>query len=290
MMTLKQRIYSRVYEQHWTLGFIEDSLIDIVDGKPPVIHYVKDIPRDRWFADPFILDYDDTVIHVLAEEFCYNIHRGRIAKLTIDRHLFRLLDYGIVLDLSTHLSFPFIIRKNGKVFIAPENSESGSWSLYEYDFATDYLKKEGILVNKPLTDAIMTNFFGEELVFSTHIPTQNGNILYLYSPEGILLKTLPLSSNTARNAGDWFIIDNTVYRPAQDCNDDYGKAVIIQEVKQSGDGFTFTDVCRITSTHPRFTTGCHTFNNYKDLTVLDVHGYRRPNLVGIVNTVKRLLR
>ena len=104
-MSFHSKLSHFINEQHWTLGFIEQPLKDIIDGKPYEIIYVKGMPRDRWFADPFILDYDEDRIQVLVEEFCYKLCRGRIAWLSFDRKSYRLLEYKIILDLPTHLSF-----------------------------------------------------------------------------------------------------------------------------------------------------------------------------------------
>lgn len=289
-MNIKKRIYKFINEQHWTLGFIEKPIEDIVKGIPFEIHYIKEMPHDRWFADPFILDYNDSTILVLVEEFCYDIRRGRIARLTIDRHTYTLLSYEIILDLPTHLSFPFIRRKNGKIYIYPENSESGSWNMYEYKLSSDTFSLVKTVSTEPLTDAIITDLIGDEMIFSTHLPTQNGNTLSVYAADAILRQELKFPTNTARNAGDWFCIGEKVYRPAQDCNNGYGCAVIIQEVTKTNDTFAFTDVCRIVSTNPKFTTGCHTLNHYNGLSVVDVHGWRRPNLVKWDNRIKQLLK
>lgn len=289
-MSFRSKLYHFIYEQHWTLGFIEQPLKDIVEGKPYETTYVKGMPHDRWFADPFILDYDEDKIQVLVEEFSYNIRRGRIARLSIDRKSYRLLEYKIILDLPTHLSFPFILRKNGKVYICPENSASGSWNMYEYDPDTQQCIKVRTILKEPLTDAIITGLLDEEYVFSTHLPSQNGNTLSMYSVHGVLQQELAFPAKVARNAGDWFRIDKKVYRPAQDCDHGYGCAVIIQEIKQADGSLKFNDICRIKSTHPKYTTGCHTLNHYNELSVVDVHGWRRPRLVKWVNNMTRLIK
>jgi len=290
MLGIKKILYHFINDQKWTLGFIEQPLKDIVEGKPYVIKYMEGMPHGRWFADPFILDYDEDRIQVLAEEFCFNLHRGRIARLSIDRKSYRLLEYKIILDLPTHLSFPFIQRKNGKVYICPENSASGSWCMYEYDPDSQQCIKVQTILTEPLTDAIITDLLDKDYIFSTHLPNQNGNTLSVYSVYGVLQQELVFPSKVARNAGEWFCIDERVYRPAQDCDNGYGRAVIIQEIMQADDSLKFNNVCRIESNHPKFTTGCHTFNHYNGLSVVDVHGWRRPRLVKWVNYTKRLLR
>ena len=288
-MKLYDRLYHYVYEQRWTLGFIEQPVEDIVNNRPYKIHYVKGIPRDRWFADPFILDYDNKTIQLLVEEFCYSIGRGRIAKLTIERSDYRILEYHIILDLPTHLSFPYIIRKGNRIFIAPENSSSGGWHLYDYNIENDALKRIKTLSGEPLTDAVIIDLFGESLVFSTQKPSQNGNSLQVYTADGVLLQKFLFPADVARNAGDWFRINDRVFRPAQDCSNSYGGAVIIQEVIRKDDGcFDFRNVRQIVSTHPTYTTGCHTFNRYNDLIVVDVHGYRRPRFVKVIGIIRKL--
>lgn len=286
-MSIHSILSRYINEQHWTIGFIEQPLRDTIKGKPYEIHYVKGMPRDRWFADPFILDHDDDTISVLAEEFSYSVRRGRIALLNFDRHTYSLQDYKIILDLPTHLSFPFIQRKNGKVFVCPENSESGSWNMYEYNPSSNQCLKKHPVVEKPLTDAIITGLLGKENIFSTQLPNQNGNVLLMYSVGGVLQQELAFSTKVARNAGEWFCVDGQVYRPAQDCNNGYGRAVIIQEVTKIDDSLEFTDIRRIESTHPKYTTGCHTFNHYNGLSVVDVHGWKRPGLVKWVNATKK---
>ena len=42
--------------------------------------------------------------------------------------------------------------------------------------------------------------------------------------------------------------------------------------------FEFRDVCRLVSDNHKFNRGLHTFNHYKDLSVVDVNGYKREVL------------
>lgn len=288
-MRIRHLLRSFIYEQHWTLGFVEDPIMNLLDGKAFEIHYVNSMPKDRWFADPFVLDYDENIIKVLVEEFSYKLHRGRIALLIIERNKYNLVRHKIILDLKTHLSFPFIKREDGKVYVYPENSESGSWTRYEYDSDSEQLINPKVVVNEPLTDAILTEALGEKLICSTKKPNQNGSELTIYTEKGEIIQEISFPSNIARNAGDWFFEGNKVYRPAQDCNGAYGTAVILQEVTTKDDGYFFKDVRCIKSTNPHFTTGCHTFNSYKGMTVVDVHGYRRPSLVKVANIIRKIL-
>ncbi len=290
-MSLRSRIIDYCIIQRWTLGFTEQPLKDIIEGAPLDVHYIKHNYYDRWFADPFILDYDEENIFVLVEEFLDKTKLGRISKLRIDRKSYSLLDITPILELDTHLSFPAIMRKEGIIYIYPENATGRGLALYEYNDKTESCKLVKDISKEPLADAIITDVLDKTLMFTTQIPNHNGNELYIYQfkdakPELISKARFP--SNVARNAGDWFRSSDKVYRPAQDCdNDVYGSAVVIQEVDCNDGNFCFRDIRRIESTNKNFTTGCHTFNHYNGLTVIDVHGYRHYTAA---KTFKKMFR
>ena len=48
-----------LYDNHWTLGFPQNSISDIINGGVLNIKWMKNPSKDRWYADPFILGYDD---------------------------------------------------------------------------------------------------------------------------------------------------------------------------------------------------------------------------------------
>lgn len=283
-MNIIRSICNKLSAGCWTLGFIEEPLEDILGGKPININYLSHNYNDRWFADPWILEVNDKIIRVLVEEFTYKEHCGYISMLEIDRSNYKLLNSKIILKLSTHLSFPAILRENGNIYIYPENADGEGLGLYEIE-TNGNCRHIRTLSKEKLADAIITKVFGEWLMFSTHIPTHNGNELSIHKIDiengsTRYIGKQSFESNIARNAGEWFCFNNKVYRPAQDCNGSYGKAVILQEVSRKENGsFVFTDIRRLTSSLTRYNTGLHTFNQLNGLSVIDVHGYRYPQSV-----------
>ena len=282
-MGLKNSISYFITEKCWTIGFVEDSIEDILSGKKPSIKWLKSSYKKGWFADPFILDVNNDEILVLVEEFLYSENKGRISLLTIDRKSYKLLAIRPLLSLNSHLSFPAIMRQENKVYVYPENGLNNTLDLYIYlDAGSQKLIYESNVMKAPLADAVITDLFRQRLMFATELPIQNKNVLNVYKPDGAQYKkvnSITLSSNVARNAGDWFEFDGTVYRPAQDCNQIYGGAVIIQRVEQTDEyTFSFKDVARIESDNKFYKLGCHTLNFYKGIAVVDAHGYRRARL------------
>ena len=290
-MTFKQRIRSIVIGQRWTLGFTEEPIDKIIDGCSLNIHYLKGQPKDRWYADPFILKHDNEKIILLVEEYLYKTRLGRIAQLTISRKDYSLISDEVVLELDSHLSFPAIKRVGENVYIYPENANGLGLALYEYNSEKNQAVYLKTISDEPLADAIITSVFGNQLMFATTIPNHNGNILNVYdfddNGHSVLKAKLYFPTNIARNAGDWFKVGNTVLRPAQDCNGGYGKSVILQKISHKGNEFEFEDICRIESRHPRYNTGCHTFNYHKGIGVIDVHGYIHYHLAAIYSFLRK---
>ena len=203
------------------------------------------------------------------------------------------LNVDVVLELPTHLSFPIIKRSGDDIYIYPENGASNNLVLYKYNPNTNTCKTEKILAKGYLADAVITDLFGEELLFATVVPNHNGKDLMIYKEKGKIyqeVNKVHFESNISRNAGDWFTLNNKVYRPCQDCNERYGEAVIIQEVSKVDDTLSFKKVNRICSTHHSYKLGCHTLNHYKGLIVIDVNGYRRPLLAKMVGAIMKFVR
>lgn len=280
----------------WNIGFVEEGLEDALTTNKLNIHWAKKRIKDRWFADPFILDVTDDEIIILAEEYCYNVRRGRLARVTFDRHTYEEKYFSIILDLPTHLSFPFIHRKDGKVYIIPENSASDSSTIYEYDDCRQALEPLHQVADLPLTDATLFEMKGQHYLWSTMLPTPNGNLLSIYAFDNNTLKigkrlfTVELPKNTARNAGECFCVNGQIYRPAQDCTVCYGNGVVLQKVDCVDGQWQFTDVNSFYPQSFRLNQGIHTFNHYNGLIVVDGRGYRHPILGRIVNHILNIIR
>lgn len=250
--------------------------------------------KEKWFADPFILDYDDHKIVVLVEEMDYKIGRGRIARLLIDRETNTITDVKILLDLSTHLSFPAIERIGEDIYVYPENSASGNLKVYKYRKDSESLDPVYILIDEPLTDTIIKEIDGEKYIFSTQMPNPNGNQLNVYKKAETgytLMQEIQFADNTARGAGDWFVENGQLIRPAQDCNGYYGVGLVFQNVVFKDNRFYFEEINRIG--HPKGYDGMHTFNKFKDMCIIDL---RRPvypliyyPLKFISDTIRRML-
>lgn len=286
------RIYKYCVKHKWEIGFLTSSIETILAGEKPKVWWVKHNYEDRWFADPFILEENDEEITLLVEEYYEPIGLGRIAKLRIDKKSHRIVSNELVLQLDTHLSFPAIMRKDGKIYIYPENYKSGKLYLYEYDLNTNQCKLAGVLCDVPLTDAVYRNIDGIDYIFSTRGENPNGKNLGVYSrgEDGkfTLSNTILFQENIARMAGDFFKVGTELYRPAQESNTTYGHSISLQRIENDKGTFKVKEVVRLTSPHKIHKLGFHTFNKLGNTIVIDVKGFRRPFLGTICYFFKHL--
>lgn len=274
----------------YNIGFVDGSLESIIEGEPIKVNWMKHSYKDRWFADPFILDVTDNEIIVLVEEWYDPIQRGRISKLIVDKSSLCLLELKIMIDEGSHLSFPSIEHIGNEVYIYPERA--GSFlERYRYDHEKDSFEKDCRVSDLPLTDSVITDLFGQRLLFSTKMPDANGKELGIYSwddkrKELVRLQYYHFDENISRMAGSFFVYGGNVYRPAQVCIKSYGDAVSIQEVSNENGKWNFKEVRRIYSPTKDFDLGFHTFNEYKGVIVVDGLGYRRPRLSRFLRGIK----
>lgn len=282
MLELFKKTTKYLRSSYWNIGFVEEDIRDVLNADHLNIHWLHHPYRDRWFADPFFLSVDESHIVLLAEEFCYASQKGRIAKLVIKIDGYVLEEMKIILELPSHLSFPFIFRKADTIFMIPENCKTGQATVYEYNSQTDEVKQVSVLCHLPLTDAILIKMPDDRrYILSTKEPTQNKNHLHVYAVDTDTWKMneqpiqdICFESNIARNAGDIFTCDGIMYRPAQDCNKGYGHGVVIQQMNYADGQFSLKDVRTFSSDIPEFDMGYHTFNLMNGLIVIDAHGHR----------------
>ncbi len=312
-MCIKQYIKTLSAER-WNIGFINTSLDDILYKKDIHIEWMKHNIQESWFADPFLLDVTDSCFIVLAEEFTKRLNKGRISKLIIDRHTYKLEEVEVVKELNTHMSFPVIIRepwflerekvdkeeKGNFVYIMPENGESGKLKIYKYNFSINKLEDAFIVLEEDVADAVPIKIGKDVYMFCTKKPMANGNVLYVYKWDKgvckfILIGSKVFNENVARMAGCFFVHNRKMYRPTQECNIQYGHAITLQEITCNGkslcetseldiESLEFKEVRRIYSTNPKLPIGMHTFNTYKGIIVTDALGFDNMWIRKILHT------
>lgn len=250
------------------------------------LHIVRNPYKTKWFADPFILTENNDAIQFLVEEFDSNVKKGRIARIVVDKAKDEITECHIILELPTHLSFPSIYRIENEIYVHPENSASGKSTIYRYDVLEDKLVEPIVLVNAPLTDAIIRNEGGRFFMYATEIPKQAGPKLAVFDSESILLpfkkmKEIDFGNRTARMAGQFLKTSNGEIRPAQDCIYDYGEAVLFYK--------EYEKMSEIRPKGWRY-EGLHTFNTFGTSFVIDLKKYDYAWVHYLLKTLVRKLK
>ena len=282
-MKIKEWI-KRNRESAWKLGILENGYNDLRKGR---IKYVNNGKYEgkKWFADPFILDFDVDNIYLLVEEYDYDINRGRIAKITVRKSNYTIVDCTIILELPTHLSFPTIYRQGDKIIVCPENYSGGGFYKYEYDQINEKLIRIGTISTDKLVDTTIIELNGVFYMFSTYEPFPNGSLLTIYRSDTFdgpyeTYQEVLFNENIGRNAGFIFQHNGDMIRPAQESDYSYGHSIVFQRVRLENGKFEFEKVWRYETTHPTYKLGTHTYNEYKGMGVVDYKGHRNP-LVGL---------
>lgn len=289
-MGMKPTLYKRLLRSRWELGLVKDGLDGVFADKPLEVDWIINPCRDRWFADPFVLDVTDDYVYVLAEEYEFKTRKGRIAKLSVNRRTHKIDSFVILLELPTHLSFPNILRKDGHVYVYPESAYSGKLDLYEYDRLQEKLVFIQTICDDVVWDSSIFDMAGAPLLFTART---NDYYLDIYSWDAdksrfVFSQSIPSQDKSSRMAGQPIAYGGKTYIPTQYCEKVYGGGVVIKEVLPDGNTFSFKVVKRLESPHPKRRIRMHTLNVYKGVAIIDVGGYDYPWFGKLILTLGRL--
>lgn len=278
---------------NWNIGFTNCSPEELISTKRlSRIRWMKHPFKDRFFADPFILNVSKDIITILVEECKFEDPKGIIVELDVDRKSMRMLKRTVLLEKNTHLSYPAIIRYEDKIYVYPENGASGQLNIYKYDNAT--LKDPICILNVAVADSTIVNFDNLFYMVTSHYPnTQNEVFLYASKSPLTLFKLdkdTPIQKDIScsRPAGNWIIVGDNYYRPSQDCKKRYGSAIAVMKVYPNCN-FKEEKLFTLEPNSFRYNRGIHTLNFYNDICVVDGYGYLYPLLGRILNVIIKLI-
>ena len=268
-------------DQNWNIGFLQMTPEELLEKRTlGRISWMKHPFKDRFFADPFILKLTDSDITILVEECEFDKNKGCISELVVDLKTMELLERKIVLELDTHLSYPAIYFEGGHIYVYPENGESGSLNLYEYDPQKRRLFFVKTIINDNLYDSTIYKLKDSSVLFATKWPNTQKD-LYLYKSEKydgnyIELGCSVLGLQNSRPAGNLFSLNEKLYRPAQNCLKRYGSGIEIMEIQQLLNNYSEKKIFSIKPSSFKYNLGLHTINFKDGWCVIDGYGYLYP--------------
>ena len=260
----------------YNIGFITkgiDSVMEqgVLRGD---ITWLKHPYRDRFFADPFLLNSDEEYYYILCEEYFFWEEKGKITMLKVNKRNFSLLERKVIIEENTHLSFPLCTY--GGDTILPESSASDKYVAYTLDKESHEIISKKIVLDEGTIDAVIYKS-GQNTLLLTGKKKIPSTELYLYkkNDEGkfVSCSDEPVLSNNrqARSAGNLFVWRGKVYRPVQDCKGRYGRQTKIMEITDLGENkYSAKEYITVNSfENPPFNETMHTFNVYDECILVD---------------------
>lgn len=225
-------------------------------------------PQGRAFADPFPMDHPSGDA-MLFEDYEPGSERGKIVAVSLDS----ARGAGtpeLVLSRDTHLSYPFLLRDEGHVFMVPESRQAREVELLRStDFPLGWHHERVLINGLSATDSTLFRHGGKIWLFAALSPDGDAAVdeLHLFSAPALDGRWTPHPANpvvsdvrSARPAGALFHHGDQLLRPAQDCSRAYGWRVVLNRVEiLNGSEYRETPVGRIEPVG-RSVTRVHTYN------------------------------
>lgn len=289
------RLINELSKQLWNIGFCECNPDSFIKNKGlPRIKWMRHHYRDRWFADPFLYTVTDKKIVVFVEEFSFSLRKGVLCELEIERTTMRLLQRWELLSLDTHLSYPIWMRIDGKTYVYPENGMSGHLCVYEYNEKEHKLYNPTPILMDAVADSSIIRIGETFYLVATKYPNTQKD-LYLYSSSSFwgpysLTSIRPVQTDKAmsRPGGNWFIVNNQIYRPGQNCKMGYGKSLAILRTFIDDSSYNEAYCFKVEPGSFRYNLGLHTINFLDGLCVIDSHGYKFPMIGRVLDMLRKL--
>jgi hypothetical protein len=272
----------KLFFKRWIIGIFRDNIMEIIRNKifDPDINWLEIKSLDTYYADPFLMSSKEGSYKILLEDFSFSENYGKISLMTLDTS-FKQVNYKVLLDTKSHLSYPFAYTENNKTYIFPEAGQSGKLSCYEYDPVNETIVFLQDILDLPLRDSTIIKQNDKYWIFGTLTENVTDYKLHVFFSDNLLGPYVshpanPIKSGLDGNrpAGNFIVIDGIIYRPTQNCQITYGESMTINKITELNEHNVVEEpymTIRINNSN-RFNHGMHTIhtiNALDDLIVVD---------------------
>jgi hypothetical protein len=233
-------------------------------------------PADAFWADPHAIEFNGRN-YIFFEEWDYKKNKGHISSMEFkDDGSFS--DAIKVLEQPFHLSYPFVFKSEGELYMIPETSANKTIELYRCtDIPYKWEFVMNLMENVHAVDATLFHHDNKWWLFTNMVETEGASSLdelfIFYSDDFRSREWKPHALNpvisdarTARPAGALFKIGEKIYRPSQ-CSDGlYGRSTNINEIiTLTESGFLEKKIASLVPEQG----GVHSFSKCGSITVID---------------------
>lgn len=237
-------------------------------------------PKDRFWADPFVLQRDQKY-YVFLEELIYSQNKGFISVMEVDAQG----NYSKpvkILEEPYHLSYPFIFEDKGQLYMIPETKNSKSIRLYKcLDFPYKWKFQSNLIEDVLAVDSTIAHIDNTYWLFTNMAYNKETCIhdeLHLFYADSLESNSWkphpenPIVSDVkkARPAGNLFFHNGSWYRPSQNCAKRYGYGLQLNKIIEINEQHYKEElVSSIVPDTIRKMAATHTLNSAADLVVMD---------------------
>jgi hypothetical protein len=244
-------------------------------------------PRGHFYADPMLIEHEGQV-WMFFEDFVYKQMRGRIGCAPV-RADGSIGEATVCLDLPYHLSYPFVFRHDGEIFMIPESYQNEGIELWRATNFPFSWKLEKTLFKGEFVDTTPVLHEGRWYFFTAPVE-RNSKPAFgaLFSSDSLTgdwvhHPSSPISTDVrdARSAGAIVKVGNRLLRPVQDCAENYGRRIHVEEILELSP--TAYRARRLHSIEPDWEPGLrgvHTYAHSAGFEVLDAVRLQDRHLLG----------
>jgi hypothetical protein len=274
-----QKKFKKLFFQSiWKVGIV-DLPIDKIKSNNYKVEWFNNSPKYfGFYADPFYLKIKNKN-YLIFEDYSFILRKGRISIAEIQE--LKLVNKKIILE-DKHLSYPYIIENNNKLYMICESYKSKNLGLYEINQENISLKFiKNIFENHEAIDPTIFKYNQNFWLFWSKIENANGE-LYLSYSNNLLNDFSPhpknpikVSNQSSRSAGNIFETNGKIFRPSQYCKKFYGEKIVINQIlKLDEHDYQEKELYEISSTtNHNYKTkkmlGIHTITAYDNKTIID---------------------
>lgn len=285
----------------WQVGIVHRPIGDLIDPqilKDARITWLPDPGSFRFNADPFCLCHDGDCT-VLVEAYDYRVKLGEIHYYTYDSD-WRLIASGVALRKPFHLSYPYLIREGGEIYMLPEAHRSGTLTLYRAERFPDRWTPAATLLDIPAIDASVIRYQDRWWMFyalpgkdqrafrELHIAWADA----LTGPwHGHVSNPVRQGADASRPGGTPFVRDGRLCLPMQDCRTGYGASLNLLRIDTlTPDVFAAEIVSTLSpdGLHSGYPDGLHTLSGDGEISLIDVKRNDKASPRGWVDLQRRI--
>lgn len=274
-----------LYAESWNVAWRKKSVGSILEDKKTEFNVIDNSFR-YWAADPFLFEHQGK-IYIFAELYDYVKCRGCLGYYELSSSSPK---WKKIIEEEYHLSYPYIFETKEGIFIMPESGANEDLAIYRAVKFPDQWEKIKVLrsgIQYGDTTPFEWNHHHYALSYDVKTPEYKLVLMDLESEEHIDREIRCSNIHCRRPAGAVFQIGEQWIRPAQNCENGYGKGLCFYHFSMNNQGEYQEELQQMLSPEELnyskniYLDGMHTYNALEEYEAIDIKT-RRFNILNFM--------